>query len=108
MTFLHGMEFSNNQQLREQLEIAHNSAYDKWGAYLSDLALAYWDSYNMVSGTLDKINAFKKAKAQQAELFWTVVLPAVAGGFLGGIVSLRLKAVLQEFRHKICRAFPAR
>ena len=96
MTFLHGMEFSNNQQLREQLEIAHNSAYDKWGAYLSDLALAYWDSYNMVSGTLDKISAFKKTKAQQAELFWTVVLPAVAGGFLGGIVSLRLKAVLQE------------
>ncbi len=96
MTFPHGDTRWTNGQLRNYLEIAHNSARDKWGAYLSDLALAYWDAYGHVNNTLKDIEALKKARIEQAQLFWSVILPAVAGGFLGGLVSLKLKPVLQE------------
>ena len=96
MTFAHGDPRWTNTEWRTHLEQAHNSARDKWGAYLSDLALAYWDAYKNVNSTLQGIEALRKFKEQQAQLFWSVILPAVAGGFLGGIVSLRLKAVLSE------------
>jgi hypothetical protein len=92
----HGDARWSNTELRNHLEKAHSSARDKWGAYLSDLALAYWDAYKHVDETLKNIEALKKARIQQAELFWSIVLPAVAGGFLGGLVSLRLKDVLKE------------
>jgi hypothetical protein len=94
--FPHGRPDWTNTQLRTELEKAHNSARDKWGAYLSDLALAYWDAYKNVDNVLKGIAALKKSRAEQAQLFWSVILPAVAGGFLGGIVSLKLKAVLKE------------
>ncbi len=94
--FPHGRPDWTNTQLRTELEKAHNSARDKWGAYLSDLALAYWDAYKNVDTTLKGIEALKKARAEQGQLFWSVVLPAVAGGFLGGIVSLKLKPILKE------------
>lgn len=96
MTFPHGNPRWKNAELRSHLEEAHNSARDKWGAYLSDLALAYWDAYQHVNDTLQKIAALRKARIEQAQLFWSVILPAVAGGFLGGVVSLKLKSVLQE------------
>ena len=96
MTLPHGNPRWTNTEWRTELEKAHNSARDKWGAYLSDLALAYWDAYKNVSNTLQAIEALRKSKEQQAQLFWSVILPAVAGGFIGGIVSLRLKAVLSE------------
>jgi hypothetical protein len=96
MSFPYGDPSWTNDQLRVHLDRAHNSAKDKWGAYLSDLALAYWNAFKNAQTVLDNIQAFEKARKQQSELFWTVVLPAVAGGFLGGIISLRLKAVLQE------------
>jgi hypothetical protein len=96
MTFPHGDPRWTNTQLRAQLEQAHNSARDKWGAYLSDLALAYWDAYKNVEKTLRGIEGLKRARAEQGQLFWSVILPAVAGGFLGGIISLKLKAALSE------------
>jgi hypothetical protein len=96
MTFPHGDTRWTNAQLRTYLEQGHSSARDKWGAFLSDLALAYWDAYKHVDDTLKGIEALKKARIEQAQLFWSVILPAVAGGFLGGLVSLKLKPILQE------------
>ena len=95
MTFPYNPRW-NNTEFRAHLEEAHNSARDKWGAYLSDLALAYWDAYKNVDKTLQGIGAFTKSRAEQAQLFWSVILPAVAGGFLGGLISLRMKAVLES------------
>jgi hypothetical protein len=96
MTFPHGNPHWTNTQLRTELEKAHNSARDKWGAYLSDLALGYWDAYKNVSKTLRGVEALNKARVEQGQLFWSVILPAVAGGFLGGIVSVKLKAAFAE------------
>jgi hypothetical protein len=94
--FPHGSPSWSNKELRDNLEHAHNSARDKWAAYLSDLALGYADAYKMVSGALKGIEAVEKARAEQSAALWSVILSGVAGGFLGGVVSLRLKPVLQQ------------
>src|SRR5450631_1998636 len=91
---MHGNPSWTNSQLRDELDRALNSARDKWGAFVSDLALAYWDAYKSVDTTLSNISALKKSRQEQAELFWSIILPAVAGGFIGGIVSLKTKAVV--------------
>ena len=85
-----------NNELRFHLDQAHNSAVEKWGAYLSDLSLSYNDAYRNVANTLDNIKALKKSRQEQVALFWSLILPAVAGGFLGGVVSLHMKAIADK------------
>jgi hypothetical protein len=96
MTYPHGNPRWTNDQLRAHLEEAHNSAIVKWRAYLGDLALGYWDAYNQVKGTLENIAALRKTREEQASLFWSIILPGIAGGFLGGIISLRTKAIVDS------------
>ncbi len=67
--FPHGRPDWTNTQLRTELEKAHNSARDKWGAYLSDLALAYWDAYKNVDTTLKGIEALKKPGQSKGSCF---------------------------------------
>ena len=87
-----------NEQLRVQLDRAINSANIKWSAYASDLALGYIDAYNQVRNTLDNIKSVKKSRQEQADLFWNIVIPGIAGGLVGGIISMGSKKVLDALQ----------
>ena len=96
MSLIHGNSKWTDAELRNYLEQAHNSARDKWGAYLSDLSIAYWSAYQTFLKTLNLLEIAAKSNQQNSELFWNVILPAVAGGFIGSIAGSKLREVLEN------------
>jgi hypothetical protein len=85
---------------RLNLDRAQSAARDSWETYISDLALAYSSAYQKVKDTLKHIESAEKAEMENAELIWTVILPAVGGGFLAGLASLTLKDALKKTGYK--------
>jgi hypothetical protein len=84
------------EQWRTHVDSANNLADKAWETYILDLTSAYSVAYKNVKTTLDAIEAAEKAEMANTQLFFSVILPTVGGGFLSLLASSKLKEALQK------------